>query len=339
MFEPSVAAGLMDALFTFALSKGADAGELSIVSGYTPNELRPADDRVPYDQYVLLMRSAKRLTGDEALALRFGEEVEMSQFSVVGLLDPPAGSAEDVIGYVNRYARLLVDVPGQPAYRLQFARRGGAYWLADMRPQPNDFPELTESTFARMVSTCRRMGIEYPITRLQVTHSKPAHHSEYGRLFRVPVRFGAKWNAVAFSEELLRLVPHGIRPSYAQHLAAAHAEMLLNRLDDQSTFAGRVAAAIARSVEHRRTSVDAVAKQFGISRQTLYRRLKREGVTFEDVSEAVLRELAQSQIRLGRSVAEVADLLGYSDRAAFSKAFKRWTGGSPAAAAKSLTPR
>ena len=77
-------------------------------------------------------------------------------------------------------------------------------------------------------------------------------------------------------------------------------------------------------------SVDRVARELGMSRQTLYRRLKSEGVTFEEILDAKRRQLAIRYLRLDRlSVKLAAYKLGFSDPAAFSRAFKRWTGISP----------
>ena len=77
-------------------------------------------------------------------------------------------------------------------------------------------------------------------------------------------------------------------------------------------------------------SVDKVAATLGMSRQTLYRRLKAEGVTFEAILDAKRRSLAIRYLGLNRlSVKAVAYKLGFSEPAAFSRAFKRWTGVSP----------
>lgn len=77
-------------------------------------------------------------------------------------------------------------------------------------------------------------------------------------------------------------------------------------------------------------SIDRVARQLGMSRQTLYRRLKAEDVTFEEVLDAKRRRLAIRYIGMDRiSVKGAAYKLGFSDPAAFSRAFKRWTGISP----------
>ena len=79
--------------------------------------------------------------------------------------------------------------------------------------------------------------------------------------------------------------------------------------------------------------IDRVARELGMSRQTLYRRLKAEGVTFEEILDAKRRQLAVRYLKLDRiSVKAAAYKLGFSDPAAFSRAFKRWTGLSPSAA-------
>ncbi len=76
--------------------------------------------------------------------------------------------------------------------------------------------------------------------------------------------------------------------------------------------------------------IDRTARDLGYSRQTLYRRLKAEGTTYEQLLDGLRRRLALRLVReQGLSVKEAAYRLGFSDPAAFSRAFKRWTGTSP----------
>ena len=79
-------------------------------------------------------------------------------------------------------------------------------------------------------------------------------------------------------------------------------------------------------------NIDAVARKLGVSRQTLFRKLKGEGVTFEKILDEMRYRLAlQCLQRENISVNETAYRVGFSDPAAFSRAFKRWTGSSPRA--------
>jgi AraC-like DNA-binding protein len=97
-----------------------------------------------------------------------------------------------------------------------------------------------------------------------------------------------------------------------------------------SEFRKRVEAELARELESGAFRIEQVARALGTSRQTLYRRLKAEGVTFAELLDRVRRRLAIRLLRDdGLSVKETAYRLGFSDPAAFSRAFKRWTGKSP----------
>jgi AraC-like DNA-binding protein len=92
----------------------------------------------------------------------------------------------------------------------------------------------------------------------------------------------------------------------------------------------RVEAAIEPLLKDGRARIGEVAFGLGMSRQTLYRRLAEEGVTFEEVLDALRRRLAMRMMRQEKmSVKEAAWRLGFAEPAAFSRAFKRWTGKSP----------
>jgi AraC-like DNA-binding protein len=68
----------------------------------------------------------------------------------------------------------------------------------------------------------------------------------------------------------------------------------------------------------------------GVTRQTLYRKLKAEGVSFETVLAELRCSMALHYLNARKtSVKETAYLVGFSDPAAFSRAFTRWTGHRP----------
>ncbi len=98
------------------------------------------------------------------------------------------------------------------------------------------------------------------------------------------------------------------------------------------SFRARVQKAAEALLPKGEANVDQVARELGVSRQTLYRRLKAEGVTFEELLDETRKRLALNYLKREKlSVKAVAYKLGFSDPAAFSRAFKRWTGSSPAA--------
>lgn len=329
MAEASVSARVTNGLIEFAVERGVQRGQLLTAAELTASQLEKPDERLPFQAYVRLMRSAARLSGDPAFALHFGEAVDIREMSIAALLGQSLGTAMDVLGAVNRYASLDIDVEIEGNYRLELVPRGGKLWLVDRRVAPNAFPELTESAFARMLAAARNIGLEMPIREVHVTHAEPPYRSEYERIFRVPVRFGRDWNALAIHGGAMAQ-PIALQPAYAGGIIAARADSLLKQMRDVESRSGAVRTALHTLLRKGKPSAATVARELGLSRATLYRQLKAEGTTFEDIFRSTRQKLAQEMLADGRlSIEGISRRLGFADGASFSKAFKRWTGSSP----------
>lgn len=98
----------------------------------------------------------------------------------------------------------------------------------------------------------------------------------------------------------------------------------------KASFRKEVEAVVEPLLAEGDANIDRVASDMGLSRQTLYRRLKAEGVTFEYLLDELRHRLALKLLRDQHlPVKQAAWRLGFSDPAAFSRAFKRWTGSAP----------
>jgi len=331
MREPTVAAGFVRGLLELAVSKGASRQELAERSGIDPAELQDRENRLPFAKYVALMRAGKELCNDPALALHFGEAIDLSEMTIVGLTGPSAsGTMADDVAQLNRYAPLALDVCGG-GDRFQLTRIEGQLWMIDARPNPNDFPEITESFFARAVSGMRRwLGENHFVKAVHVTHAEPAYRAEYDRIFSMPVVFESDKNALLLSDDFWSAARTAFSSRYVSDILSAHAEALLEKLESSKSSRGRVESLLTPILHTGDACMDTIASKLGFSRQTLFRKLKAEGVTFEKVLDELRRKMALHYLSAKKvSVNETAYLVGFSDPAAFSRAFKRWTGSSP----------
>lgn len=329
MPRPSVSAGLWRGLLEFAATRGAHVSDLIERSGIDPGLLQDDDNRIPLPMYASLMSIAKEATGDPALGLHFGESVGVERVSIVGLISQASATMYDAFVQLNRYGRLVVDVGGGTEDRFRMDSERGELWLVDTRPNPNEFPELTESAFAQLVCGPRRLGVPPVAQAVHFTHPEPSYRSEYERIFAAPVFFERPRNALKVDE---RLATYRIAalPSYAFGVLADHADALLAELENPKTTRAEVESLLLPILHTGGASMGNVAEQMSVSRQTLFRRLKFEGVTFERVLDELRREMALRYLTGSKtSVNETAYLVGFSDPTAFSRAFKRWTGVNP----------
>ena len=108
------------------------------------------------------------------------------------------------------------------------------------------------------------------------------------------------------------------------------AKAITQRPANPHSLRRRVEATLEPMLESGEVSLDKLAGELGMSRATLQRRLKAEGSSFEAILDGLRQRLARRYLRKENfSVKKTAYLLGFSDPAAFSRAFKRWTGQSP----------
>lgn len=322
------AAGVARLLFEVAVSRGADPSALAARSGVDPELFADQDARLPLSSYSALMRAGKELSGDAALGLHFGEAAELSDFSVVGLLGAASGSMLEGFNQLNRFSRLVVDVDAPKSGRFVIERDNGGEFLVDVRRRPNDFFELTESTFARMVSSARRRGSNFA-TVIHVTHADPGYGAEYARVFNLPVMFESDRNAIGLEKGWLeRKFP--AQPGYVFGVLLRHADALLNEIDREASWRARLEKTLMPLLHTGNFGIDAISAKLAMSRWTLSRRLKGEGASFEQVLDDLRRRMAESYLDGGKTtISEVAYLTGFSEASAFSRAFKRWTGVSP----------
>jgi AraC-like DNA-binding protein len=330
--EPTIAAPFVRALLELAAAKGADRRELLERTGIGEAALDDRDARIPLARWVALMRIGREACGDPALALHFGEAFDVGDMSVVGLMTRAVETKGEALEMVNRFCRLVADVRTEDEERFRLVGEGGKTWMVDTRLSPNETPEVSETGFAQMATMGHRMlpGVLH-FRAVHFTHPAPPYRAEYERIFQVPVVFDSDRNAFLMPEGW-EADPIALQPRYALDILKAHAEGLLVRLDGKASMALRVEALLAPMLASGEVGAAAVAAGLGLSRQTLYRKLKAEGATFVGVLEALRRKLAIHYLREKKLPAkETGYRLGFSDPAAFSRAFKRWTGSSPTA--------
>ncbi|GAA6202923.1 AraC family transcriptional regulator [Aquicoccus sp. SU-CL01552] len=330
-----MAAGFAAALLDYADSRGAPRARLLAESGLKEADLADQDARVPVAAYQALIAAGIEATGDTALLLRHTFETKLETISVVGQIVHSSQSLTHSIAQLNRYLKLMaeVDIVGAPD-RFELLQENGAVWIVDhIAVAGPDYIGL-EASFARFISEFRRSFPDVPFAlEMEVTYPPPPHAAEYPNLFCIPVQFEAARNALRIDSVWLS-DDSEFEPGHAYSFGifTRHADALLDALGRSDLLRYRIEAAILPDLHEGSLSMDKLARDLGMSRQTLYRRLKAEGETFAEIHDDLRRRMALDYLTARKvSVNEAAYLLGFSEASSFVRAFKRWTGQSPTA--------
>lgn len=329
MANPTAAAGIVKGMFEVAVARGADALRLSTQAGITLADLADPDARVPLERYQALIKAGQALSGDPALALHYAEARSLDQVSVVGLIGHASETMADAFLQLQRYSKLVVEVDIGAETRFMPMVDSAGIWLVDHRTSADDFPELTETAFGQMVTGTKRFGDTPFVLEVHLTYPDPGYRAEYERILGAPVQFGMQRNAMRIDPAWMthRMA---LSPRYVFGVLSARAEALLQELESRDTVRASIESLLLPMLHTGEISADAVAAKLNMSRTTLYRRLRDERTTFGQVLDSLRQRLAVDYLVGNRvSVNETAYLVGFSEPAAFSRAFKRWTGKSP----------
>ncbi len=179
------------------------------------------------------------------------------------------------------------------------------------------------------------------LVRVELAHAPNGPEEAYRAFFEVPVAFECPSNLLVFNTRDLQVAPKQTDPEMYRfiqdHLDAVHSRIVA---EATASPIQRIRESVMRNAERSEYGAEALARSVGMSLRKLQRVVADHGLTvrtmLEEVREANARQLLGDS-RL--SVEEVSFLLGYSDDRAFRRAFKRWTGHTPAQVRRARRPR
>jgi len=165
---------------------------------------------------------------------------------------------------------------------------------------------------------------------VSLRHEWSANSPAFERAVRSRVRYSADVNQVTFAAVELERPPRFAHAGMHRHLGA-EVRRALAELNVEVDIVEALRKQLRREAVLTRECLVESSSRLGISARTLQRRLQLAGTSFTDELLSVRRERAHRLVAFSRRpLAEVACDLGFADRAAFSRAFRRWFDASPA---------
>lgn len=286
-----------------------------------------ATPEVSLDELGAFLTDAAKVLGDPLFGLHCAQGMSRGAYGLLefGLRSAPTGrlSMEQLARYgalINPLVRWSLEVDGdEVALHHRAPKKGG------VGRQGNFF------TVTRILQIAREMlGDDVVPVRAWFAHTEKECPEEVARFLGTKhLAFGRASNGIAFSEQTLARVPVDADAELNRALEL-HGQAVLAQCGDEQDAYERARSVVVDSLPKGAASLEKVAKKLHVTPRTLQRRLGENGVTFAALLNEVRR--AQAERLLGRSdapLAEVAELVGYADTAAFVRAFRGWTGTTP----------
>lgn len=326
LFEPTTLTSVFTGLSEYLRARGIDPGELFRRAGLDVRRIGAPGARYPVRKINRLMRLVVETTGESCLALELVPHIRPATLHALGFAWLASPTITDALRRIERYTHVVSTVA-----ETEIDRRPETTHLIQHFPHPRiqPTPWARETWFAFVVQMCRMMTNDsFAPLKVSFRHENHAAHDRFEAYFKCPVLNRADKDEMEFDNRLLdRFVP-GSHPD----VAAANdevAEIYLASLNPHET-ATQVRQLLLEILPTGNACGDAVAARLNRSLSTLKRRLRDEGTTYKDVLDRTRKDLAIGYLNKGElSLAQIAYMLGFSDQASFSRAFKRWTGAAP----------
>ena len=316
-----------------ARSLGLAPERLARSVGLDLSLLNDLDARISAKAFTQLLQRSAELSKLEDFGLRLAESRELGILGPVGIVIRQETDLRSALTSLVRY----LPVHNESLQLRLEEERGIAVLMLAVRFSGVEARHVTELSLGTFFRILRKLaGSDWKPSRVCFEHTAPTSDATHRRFFGCRVEFEHEFNGIVFrcsdldaplamSDAMLARYAHRYLDSIMQH---------------QTTSASdKVRELVRLWLSSGSCSADRVAHDLGVDRRTVHRYLTQTGQTFSSVVTEVRVELATRLLSSHRPISEIANLVGFSGQAAFSRWFTQTFRCSPSAWRDSNTKR
>ncbi|GAA0784224.1 AraC family transcriptional regulator [Marinobacterium sediminicola] len=232
-----------------------------------------------------------------------------------------------VLYNMSRFYNLVGD-----AFRLEFRVEENTASFSLTLIEPDKDPDFTLREF--MLLLLHRfpswlIGQKIPLRYVTLDFPAPAHREEHRLMYPCEVLYRQPTNSFVFDADLLNAPVVQTSHTLRAYLRSLPLDWF-KRQAYYSVYTRRVMDYLESSDDLAAACMEVVSAELHMTSRTLRRKLTDEGTSFQELKDGVRRDtaihlLSQSSL----PISQISRRLGFSEPAAFTRAFKQWTGVSP----------
>jgi len=304
---------------------GADPEAIVAEAGLNPRLFDNADNLIAVKALGKLLLHCVERTNCPHFGILVGQKATLASLRLVGATMRVCDTVGDALRTLE--AHLRVQNRGA-VVQLEVRDSVAVLSFSPYEPGGEGAGLIAEGGLATSVQMMRDLcGADWAPSEVLIPRRPPANPDPYWACFRAPVRFDQETAALVFPAVMLtRRLPDAnpaLRRAFEQRLSEIERACPTDLVDELRRM-------LRTELLTRRSSATAVARQYAMHRRTLSRHLKAVGTGFRTVADEVRFEvtrqlLADTDIPL----AQISAMLDFSEPAAFTRAFHRWSGATP----------
>lgn len=314
---------------------GGDADALLAHAGIAAASLADPDAYLPYRPVIAVVERAAATLECPDFGLRLAERIGVDMLGPLAVAMNNAETVRAALTIAQRFFHFH-----NPAVVFSVAAYNADQDFIGLELKMHRPPRCPQ-TFERGVATTHRFlaavcGPSYRPKEVCFKHMALSPPAVYRAAFGMAPNFGAPHAGIAIARELVDMPLSGGNAQVrriAEHFLETAAPAVVT-----DALAPRARVIIARLTRVGDCAQGDVARALGLHERTMQRRLQAEGATFEALRDDVRRELAHAHLaQRNVPLAHIAEMLGYAEPSAFTRACQRWFGAAPRNLRKQMT--
>ncbi|MGB4342654.1 MAG: AraC family transcriptional regulator [Moraxellaceae bacterium] len=319
-------------LLSGAAREGAELADLMREAGLEPALLERPEAVLATGDFIRLMQIVMRRTEDEFIGLGRGTKSKPGTFSMMAHAVINCPNLEKAVQRSAQFYK-LVDLPLD--LRLEKGERETRLVIDSPSVESRD-NVLEAMIFISVRFWSWLTGKNLEATSIHFDFPEPPQAGEFRRLFRGRVVYNDKVSALVFPTSWLSLPLVQNPLSLSKFLKDSLALIIVGNAQPIG-LPEQIRAIISKEYGNTFPDFAQVCEQLSMTPQTLRRRLKEENTSYQEIKDSIRQDA--SLYYLGKeelSIDEIALMMGFSEASSFHRAFKKWTGRTPASYRREL---
>jgi len=310
---------------------GHDARTIFKLADLDSAKLGDGNARYRLDRMSKLWEIVIKETKDPCFGIEVGALWTATTFHALGFTWLASHTLKDALTRLVRYSRIVNN-----SLAVSLESHGANLHL--IMSADEDVDEAIVHDAARdagmvaVVVMCRQLcGRNFSPIEIQVTRERSVCSDKLENFVGTDVIYNCKQNLTVFDH----MLAEQRQPTGNSELAKVNDEIAIKYLQtlDRNSVVMQVKTMLIEMMPSGQIAEDVVANELNLSLRTLQRKLGEEKTSFSALYKKIRQDMAGEYIKdSAMSMTEIAFLLGFSEQANFSRAYRRWYGTSPSAA-------
>jgi AraC-like DNA-binding protein len=329
-----VRSGVLAGAAVLLAELGVDADALAAECGLDPAALGQPDLPVSGEAVVGFFETAAERSACPDFGIRLAARQDLSVLGPLWMTMRSAHTVRDALQVLAQF--FVVHTAGAVVgYEPQADGSALVSYALSAGVSPRD-RQTVELGLALLCAELRlHCGAAWLPRAVSFAHGRPQNLASHRRAFGSRLQFEQERNAVWVDRACLDT-------TLSSRSLPTHAmlkKQMVSRVDGAQAVAAKVESAMRALMPFADCSREQVARLTQLSQRTLQRRLAEAGTSFQELRDRVRADIALKYLRQSSlQAAQIAEILGYSEPAAFTRAFRRQHGLTPSAARQRRLP-